>query len=297
MSAVVHFPPELRNWLVHNIKRGAPAAPLISAMTAQGFKNEIATALVSAFLSAASSGKPYPADSIEVDQSVSDEYKYETSRLASGNVIKTGDRSVRVAMRAVSPAIAVLDDFLSSEECDQLIALARPRLKPSTITDPTTGKTIVSEKRTSDGMFFRLGENALLMQIEQRIAELIRMPIENGEGLQVLNYQAGAQSSPHFDFLTPGNPENTASIARSGQRISTMVIYLNDVPDGGGTSFPEVGITVMPKKGAALYFEYCNSLNQLDGKSLHAGMPIVSGEKWVATKWMRQKVFMPAPNA
>jgi prolyl 4-hydroxylase len=294
MGAVVHFPPQLKEWLIHNIKRGAPAASLISAMTTQGFTNEIATALVGAFLSAASSGKPFPSDSIEVDQSTSDEYRYEAVRFASGNVIKTGDRSVRVAMRAASPAIAVFDNFLSLDECDQLIAMARPRLSPSTITDPMTGKTVVSENRSSDGMFFGTGENALLSQIEQRIADLIRMPIENGEGLQVLNYQPGAQSSPHFDFLTPGNAENTASIARSGQRVSTMVIYLNDVPDGGGTSFPEAGITVMPKKGSALYFEYCNSLNQLDGKSLHAGMPVIDGEKWVATKWMRQKKFVPA---
>jgi prolyl 4-hydroxylase len=294
MSAVVHFPPELRDWLVHNITRGAPAAPLIAAMTAQGFKNEIATALVGAFLSAASAGKPFPADSVEVDPSASDAYRYEEPRFASGNLIQAGGRSIRMIMRAACPTLAVFEDFLSSDECERLIASAKPRLAPSTITDPLTGKTIVSESRTSDGMFFRLGENPLIAQIERRIADLVRMPVENGEGLQVLNYQAGAQSSPHFDFLMPGNAENNASIARSGQRIGTLVMYLNDVQEGGGTGFPEVGLTIMPKKGSALYFEYCNSLNQLDGKSLHAGLPIVAGEKWVATKWIRQKTFLSA---
>jgi prolyl 4-hydroxylase len=293
MGAVVHFPPELRDWLVHNISRGVPAAPLIAAMTEQGFSNEIAAALVGAFFSAASAGTPFPTDSIEV-QSASEAYRYEAPRFASANVIAAGERKVRVAMRAASPVLAVFDDFLSADECDRLIAMARPRLAPSTITDTMTGNTVVSENRSSDGMFFRLGENPLLVQIEQRIADLIGMPVENGEGLQVLNYQPGAQSAPHFDFLMAGNAENAASIARSGQRVSTMVIYLNDVMDGGGTSFPEAGITVMPKKGSALYFEYCNSLNQLDGKSLHAGTPVISGEKWVATKWMRQKVFVPA---
>jgi prolyl 4-hydroxylase len=296
MNAVVHFPPELKSWLIHNIQRGATAAPLISAMTEQGFKQEIAAALAQAFLDAAISGRPFPTDSIEVEQT-SDAYRYEASQLSTINMIDVGDRVVRVAMRAASPALAVFDDLLSADECDQLIALAKPRLTASTITDPMTGKTVVSQSRTSDGMFFRLTETALIERIERRIATLIQMPVENGEGLQVLNYQVGAQSSPHFDFLMPGNAENAASIARSGQRVSTLVMYLNDVIDGGGTHFPEAGITVMPKKGSALYFEYCNSANQLDGKSLHAGMPVLAGQKWVATKWMRQKKFTPAQQA
>ncbi len=297
MGAIVHFPPDLKDWLTHNIKRGATAAPLIDAMQQQGFNLGIATALVNAFVTAAQHGKPFPVDSIEIDDPASNANRYggfSSQKLASGNVLQANDRQVRVALRSSSPALIVFDNFLSQDECSRLIDLARPRLTPSTITDPVSGKTVVSENRSSDGMFFRLGENALIERIELRIADLIEMPMENGEGLQVLHYRPGAESAPHFDFLTPGNAENNASIARSGQRVSTMVMYLNDVVDGGGTFFPEINLTVMPKKGSALYFEYCNELNQLDGKSLHAGTRVMQGEKWAMTKWMRQKKFVPA---
>ncbi|HWU98478.1 MAG TPA: 2OG-Fe(II) oxygenase [Oxalicibacterium sp.] len=297
MGAIVHFPPDLKDWLTHNIRRGATAAPLIDAMKQQGFNPGIATALVNAFVSAAQGGKPFPADSIEIEDPVSNANEYggfNAKKLASGNLLQAGDRTVKVAMRVASPALIVLDDFLSMQECDQLVEMAKPRLMPSTITDPVSGKTVVSENRSSNGMFFRPGENALIERIEHRIADLIVMPVENGEGLQILNYKPGAESTPHFDFLMPGNAENNASIARSGQRVSTMVMYLNDVDDGGGTFFPEAGLTVVPKKGSALYFEYCNEMNQLDGKSLHAGGRVLQGEKWAATKWMRQKVYVPA---
>jgi prolyl 4-hydroxylase len=297
MGAIVHFPPDLKDWLTHNIQRGATAAPLIDAMKQQGFNSGIATALVNAFVSAVQAGRPFPHDSIEIDDPASNANEYggfRSRKLGAGNVLQAGDHQVRVALRSSSPALLVFDGFLSDDECDQMISLDKPRLQPSTITDPVSGKTVVSENRSSDGMFFRLGENTLVERIERRIADLIEMPLENGEGLQVLNYREGAESAPHFDFLTPGNAENNASIARSGQRVSTLVMYLNDVADGGGTFFPEANLTIVPKKGSALYFEYCNDMHQLDGKSLHAGGRVLQGEKWAATKWMRQKKYMPA---
>jgi prolyl 4-hydroxylase len=76
--------------------------------------------------------------------------------------------------------------------------------------------------------------------------------------------------------------------------MSTLIVYLNDVPDGGETVFPEVGLSVSPRRGNAVYFEYANSRQQLDGKSLHAGGAVVQGQKWALTKWMRTRRFVPA---
>ena len=121
----------------------------------------------------------------------------------------------------------------------------------------------------------------------------MNLPIENGEGFQVLHYPKGALSTPHFDFLVPSNPANQASIARSGQRKSSLVIYLNDVEDGGETAFPALGWSILPQRGNAVYFEYANSRGQVDHHSLHAGNAVTSGEKWVATKWMRERRFVP----
>jgi len=220
-------------------------------------------------------------------------YRYETPRLSRLTTIDAGDRRVCVQARAEQPMLAVLANVLDAAECEALIEMARGRLRPSTLTDPATGRDVVSQKRASLGMFFRLFENPLVERIDRRLARLVKLPPEHGEGLQVLHYPQGAGSDPHFDFLVPANDANRASIARSGQRVSTLVSYLNDVSGGGETIFPLAGWAVSPVRGNAVYFEYCNSSGQLDHASLHASSAVQSGEKWVATKWMRSRPFVP----
>jgi len=220
------------------------------------------------------------------------EFLYETARLARDNVLDAGDRQVAVLLRLEQPVVAVLGGVLSHEECEELIELARPRLARSTVVDPLTGVNATADYRNSEGMFFRLEETSFIRRLDRRISHLMNAPLENGEGLQVLRYGPGGHSAPHFDFLLPSNTE--ASLGRSGQRMSTLIIYLNDVPRGGETGFPAIGLSVSPRRGNAVYFEYANSRQQLDGKSLHAGAPVIEGEKWVLTKWMRTRRFVPA---
>jgi prolyl 4-hydroxylase len=190
--------------------------------------------------------------------------------------------------------IAALAGVLTPEECAQLTELARPRLEPSTIADPRTGADVVTPLRTSLGMFFRPLENDLVARLDRRFSEVAGLPVENGEGLQILYYPALAQFPAHYDFLQPSNTANRQSIARSGQRVSTLIAYLNDVEEGGETAFPRADWTVFPKRGSAVYFEYCNRRGQVDRRTLHAGCPVLRGEKWIATKWMRERAFVPA---
>jgi prolyl 4-hydroxylase len=293
MDAVLRFPPALSDWVVHNLRQSCTAAQVVEAMRAQDMPADAAKAIVDAFVFALRTGGPVPTDSVTVARP----YRYEASRLQPGTTIRTPDRLVRVAARAVQPAMAVLNDVFSAQECEALIALARPRLAPSTTVDPLTGKDRVGEQRSSLGMFFRLRENAFIARLDERVSALMNLPVEHGEGLQVLHYPAGAQSLPHFDFLLPSNVANQASLERSGQRVSTLVSYLNEVEEGGETVFPETGWSVSPQRGSAVYFEYCNSLGQLDHASLHAGAAVLRGEKWVATKWMRQRRFVAASEA
>jgi prolyl 4-hydroxylase len=262
-------------------------------MVSQRFEPQIAHALVSAFVNAHAAGVPVTGDSIEVELN-EPEYLYEIPRLAHGNVIDAGDREVTVLLRLEQPALAVLGGVLSDDECQQLIELARPRLARSTVVDPLTGVNAAADYRNSEGMFFRLAESSFISKLDQRISLLMNAPVENGEGLQILRYGPGGHSAPHFDFLLPSNTANEASLARSGQRMSTLIVYLNDVPQGGATAFPEIGLSVTPRRGNAVYFEYSNSRQQLDGKSLHAGAPVIEGEKWAMTKWMRTRRFIPA---
>jgi len=227
----------------------------------------------------------------------SGQYQYETPRIAPGNIIRAGDREIRVLQRLQRPMVVTLAKALSDEECEHLIGLATPRLRRSTMTDPKSGTKIPADYRNSDGMFFRLREDPFIAQLDERFAALMSCPVENGEGLQVLHYGPGGHYRPHFDFLVPSNPTNAESIARSGQRLSTLIVYLNDVLEGGETVFPEIGLSVVPRRGDALYFEYTNSRLQVDTKTAHGGAPVSKGEKWIVTKWMRTRRFVSAPSA
>jgi prolyl 4-hydroxylase len=296
MSAVIRFSPDLSDWLVKNLHQGHAPAALIDIMVAQRMEPGTARTIVQAFVAAIQARKPVPLDSVPLAEHEFS-HKPQPPRLADGAVHKTCDREIRVLARLQQPVLAVLSNVMSPEECRTLIDLARPRLKPSTIVDLDSGQDIVAAYRNSFGMFFRLEETAFIARLDRRVSELMNLPVENGEGLQVLYYPTGAASAPHVDFLQITNEANRTSIARSGQRVSTMVTYLNDVPAGGETSFPELGWAITPHLGNAVYFEYCDSQGFVDWRSLHAGSPVLVGEKWVASKWMRQRKFVSACDA
>jgi prolyl 4-hydroxylase len=290
MTITVALSTGLRNWITDNLQRGNSPNAMIETLVSQKFEPRIARGLVDAFVSARAAGTPPPEHTVKLD-TPAPEYQHETPRLAPGNVIRAADAEIRVLQRLERPIIALLESVLSAAECSELIELARPRLQRSTVVDPRTGTNTVADYRNSVGMFFRLGENALIARLDERISALMNCPVENGEGLQVLRYEAGGHTAPHFDFLIPSSDTNSDSIARSGQRLSTLIVYLNDVPQGGETVFPAVGLSVTPRRGNGVYFEYTNSHMQVDQKSLHAGAPVTRGEKWVVTKWMRARKF------
>ena len=291
MARVIRFAPQLAHWLGGNLDRAQPPAALVETMRQQGMPAPAAEAIVAAFVDARARGAAPPVDAIEVPD---DAASRAPARLAPGTRLDAGDREVLVHMRTDEPVCAALGNVLDADECRALIELARPRLKPSTLVDPVSGRDIVSDKRASQGMFFRLEEDAFIARLDRRLSRLMNLPLENGEGLQVLHYPIGAGSEPHFDYLQPGNAANRESIARSGQRVSTLVTYLNDVPAGGQTLFPALGWAVSPLRGNAVYFEYGDDRGAVDARSLHASAPVTQGEKWVVTKWMRQRRFVPA---
>jgi len=303
MATLIRFTPDLSDWINDNLNQGHGATDLITVMHQQKMPVATAHAIVAAFIEARLSGKPTPIDQIEVpDQNDVSDYHYTTPIFRDGNRITTTDREIRITARAQHPTLALLSNVMSSEECAELIALAKPRLSPSTVVDPLTGRDKIAGHRSSSGMFFNLNETPFIARLDQRIAEIMNMPVEHGEGIQILYYPEGAESTPHYDFLVPSNAANRASLARSGQRLSTMVTYLNDVPEGGETIFTVTGWTITPQRGNAVYFEYAHRLSsneqhlldQTDHASLHASKPVTQGEKWVATKWMRQRPFQSA---
>ncbi len=293
MASLVQFSPELSAWLTQALAEGKPPAALLAIMMQEGMDGRVASAIVDAFVRARRTGEAPPVDSLTLEDEPPP-YVYEAPLVPARARFELGGRRVQVLARVEQPPVSVLGGVLDAEECAALIALALPRLTPSTIVNPYSGQNEVVLQRTSMGMFFRPGENALVAELDRRVSALMGLPLENGEGLQILRYLPGTEAMAHFDFLEPSNEANRASIARSGQRVSTLISYLNDVESGGETLFPKLGLSVLPVRGNAVYFEYGNGRGQVDVRSLHAGNPVQSGEKWVATKWMRQRRFVSA---
>lgn len=205
--------------------------------------------------------------------------KEQTIVTSTGNKILTKDKEIRIVGKMDEPLILILENVLSSEECDLMIDLATARMQRAKIGNSHD----VSDVRTSSSMFFEESENESIKQVESRVAELMNIPISHAEPLQVLRYQPGEQYHPHFDYFTKGNDVNN--------RISTLVMYLNDVEEGGETYFPSLHFSVTPKKGSAVYFEYFYNDAHLNELTLHAGHPVAAGEKWVATQWMRRQRY------
>jgi prolyl 4-hydroxylase len=201
-----------------------------------------------------------------------------------------GDREVGVVMSMSNPRVIVFSGLLSDDECDEIIALARARLARSETVQTETGSSEVNEARTSQGMFFERGEHAVCARLEARIATLMNWPIENGEGLQVLRYGPGAEYKPHYDYFDPGQAGTPTILKRGGQRVASLVCYLNTPALGGATVFPDVQLDVAPVRGNAVFFSYDRP--HPITRTLHGGAPVVEGEKWVATKWLREGRFV-----
>ncbi len=192
---------------------------------------------------------------------------------------------------STSPRLLHLHGFLSVGECEHLIERTREQVQPSTTVDPETGGIIVVESRTSSSTHLQLGETPVVAAIEARIAEMAGLPVENGEGLQVLYYQPGQGYQAHFDFFDPDLKGSSVVLACGGQRVVTCIMYLNDVEAGGETHFPEIDVKIKPGKGDAILFYNVLPDGAIDRKSLHASLPLIAGEKWVATKWIRERKY------
>ncbi|RTL32440.1 MAG: 2-oxoglutarate-dependent dioxygenase [Burkholderiales bacterium] len=272
--------PELCAWITDQSRAGHPSESILAAMLGSGWDESIARQALARTLGQAATLTAAPSATPGLPEP-------DLSRFAP--VIDAGDRHVKVMMALRQPRVVVFGDLLSDEECDGIIELAGKRLARSETVASSSDGSEVNAARTSDGMFFERCETDLIRRVESRIATLLRWPLDHGEGLQVLRYRPGAEYQPHYDYFDPAHVSTPNILKRGGQRVGTLVIYLNTPAAGGSTIFPDIGLDVAPVKGNAVFFSYDRPHPAT--QTLHGGSPVIDGEKWVATKWLRQGVF------
>lgn len=281
---------ELRQWIVEQAAAGFPRDVVLASMVASGWQEAVALkALAATWKEPAPVLKP-PSVAARGDAATPLRSLPDLDLSLSPRQIDAGDRMVDVIASLSQPRVVVLGNLLSAEECDALIASARPQLARSLTVATKTGGEELNPDRTSSGTFFARGQTPEVARIEARIARLLNWPVENGEGLQVLHYQPGAEYKPHYDYFDPDEPGTPTILKRGGQRLATLVMYLSEPARGGGTTFPDAGLEVAPVRGNAVFFNYDRP--HPSTRTLHGGAPVIEGDKWVATKWLREREFV-----
>jgi prolyl 4-hydroxylase len=184
---------------------------------------------------------------------------------------------------SVTPEVWRFNDFASLTECLYLIETAEPLLQQSVVVDPVTGQFRPHPVRTSEGATFPwVSEDLVVTALNRRIAVASGTDASCGEPLQVLRYRPGQEYRPHLDALPTG----------ANQRVLTMLVYLNEDYEGGETLFSRTGLKYAGKAGDGLLFRNANPDGVPDPSAEHAGLPVLAGEKYVASRWIRERPLM-----
>lgn len=188
------------------------------------------------------------------------------------------------------PRLTIFEQAVPPSVCAWLISRGRQRLRRARVFDPATGLGRVKPQRSNSAWEMSLLDLDLVVaMLRTRIAATLGLPIGALEPCQVLHYEVGQQFERHYDFLDENEPGHAADIARRGQRVATLLVYLNDDYQGGATDFPILGVSHRGSAGDALCFTNTSAAGVPDRRTLHAGLAPTQGEKWVYSQWIRNR--------
>ncbi len=178
-----------------------------------------------------------------------------------------------------------IDDFFTAEECDKLVQLIVTKLRPSTVAFDNGDKYY----RTSSSCDLVYFDDPFVREIDTKIAATLGINPSYSEGIQAQRYEIGQEFKQHCDYFEQYTREYGKFASALGNRTWTCMIYLNDTPKGGGTEFVKLGNIFYPKKGRALAWNNLMPDGTPNPNTMHRGMPVEDGEKFIITKWFREK--------
>jgi prolyl 4-hydroxylase len=191
--------------------------------------------------------------------------------------------------KVLGPGVDYYENIFNDYECDHIIDQAKPLLSTSLVAGDKEG--FISPGRTSSNCWLSHNKTPVIKNICDKIAYMTCNKLENAEKIQVIYYEKGGKYNPHYDAWDHDNSEKQKrNMKYGGQRLITALVYLNDVDEGGETSFPKKNIIINAKKGCMVVFRNCiNNTNIKDPESIHTGMPVIRGEKWAFNLWFREE--------
>lgn len=180
--------------------------------------------------------------------------------------------------------IWAVGDVFDEAECRQLIAMIDRTAVPS---------KVLSHGETEPWRTSSSGDvdayDPFIQKIEAKIDALLGLPHEYGETMQGQRYEPGQQFKYHLDLFWTKAEYWKAESKRGGQRSITAMAYLNDVEAGGDTEFTQIGMSIKPRRGALLIWNNNLPNGMPNENTMHAGMPVIQGVKYVLTKWYRSR--------
>lgn len=183
-----------------------------------------------------------------------------------------------------------IKNVLTEEQCTQIIDVIRTKAKPSTVIDLKNGGSKSSDFRTSSTAYLNRSIAKIVNDVEDAILNAVTIHEKFSECVQGQYYKVGEQYKPHFDSFFPTTDALKEAIEKNGNRSWTAMVYLNNVEKGGHTKFTKIDLETIPEAGTLILWR-----NTLNGEnvvnSMHWGMPVEEGEKFILTKWFRNKVI------
>ena len=188
------------------------------------------------------------------------------------------------------PLVVAFDNFLEPSLCAYMIARSQGRLEPAKVFDWETGASSMLDGRSATSAAFAFFDTDVISWlIRTRIAATMGVPLGHLEQTTVIHYDPGQHYAPHFDFIESHEQKAQDEIARYGQRERTFLIYLNEDYADGATEFPLLGISHKGARGSALGFVSVSAAGDLDRRTVHAGLPPATGQKWLLSQWIRNR--------
>ncbi|HEX8643045.1 MAG TPA: 2OG-Fe(II) oxygenase [Allosphingosinicella sp.] len=210
-----------------------------------------------------------------------EEYRAAVGEYVRNRLARTPD-TFRLPVKQAD--LYVVRDFLSHDECAALIAQIEANRFPSGVLSDDPDPSY----RTSDSANFDRYD-PLVAGIEAKISQLMGIQPELGETVQGQRYDVGQQFKPHHDFFYTNQNYYKKEAETGGQRTWTAMIFLNEPEAGGQTAFPELDLKVTPRTGNLLAWNNMDLLGQPNHFTLHQGMPVIAGLKYIITKWYRER--------
>ena len=192
------------------------------------------------------------------------------------------------------PEIIFYDNFITDEECHFIINVSKDNMKRAGVSN----NSIDLDKykgRTNKSYWIPLDKYDIMKRLCIRIAIEIGVPFKHFEAFQVIHYSINQEYKYHYDAYNKNDIEKYKKYcSKRGNRLKTVLCYLNDVKEGGGTGFNNIEgrtdpLIIEPVKGRMVVFQNTNKDGTLNVQSRHAGLPVISGEKWAFNLWIREK--------